>query len=86
MARTRIVIDLSTGQQSEVPYTPEEEAAADAAYAAEHEARTAADAEANGAALEVRRRDEAKDEISKLAEKGDLASVAAALKKAIELI
>ncbi len=38
MARTRIVVDLSTGQQTEVPYTPEEEAAADAAYEAEQNA------------------------------------------------
>lgn len=37
MARTRIVVDLSTGQQTEVPYTPEEETAADAAYEAEQE-------------------------------------------------
>lgn len=38
MARTRIVVDLPTGQQTEVPYTPEEEAEADAAYEAEQEA------------------------------------------------
>ena len=35
MARNRIVVDLSTGQQSTIPYTPEEEAAADAAAEAE---------------------------------------------------
>lgn len=35
MARSRIVVDLATGEQTIVPYTPEEEAAADAAYEAE---------------------------------------------------
>lgn len=34
MTRTHIVVDLSTGSQSEVDYTPEEEAQADADYAA----------------------------------------------------
>lgn len=39
MPRTRIVVDLSAGTQSEVPYTPDEETAADAAYAAEQAAQ-----------------------------------------------
>ncbi len=86
MARTRIVVNLSTGEQETIAYTPEEEAEADAAYEAEQKEKTAADAKANGAALEVRRRDEAKDEIAQLAEKGDTASLALALKKALELI
>lgn len=41
MARTRIVVDLTTGEQSEVAYTPEEEIEADAAYALEQEAQLA---------------------------------------------
>ncbi len=40
----------------------------------------------NAMALEHRRRADAKDEIAKLVEKGDLKSVATALKKALELI
>lgn len=43
-------------------------------------------AEENAAALAERRRDETKDEILELAEKGDVASLASALKKALELI
>jgi hypothetical protein len=35
MARTHVVLDVGTGVQTEIPYTSEEEAAADAAYAAE---------------------------------------------------
>jgi hypothetical protein len=38
MARERIVINLASGEQTVVPYTLEEEAAADAAYEAEQEA------------------------------------------------
>ena len=43
-------------------------------------------AQSNAAALEDRRRSDTKTEILELAEKGDVASLASALKKALELI
>lgn len=66
-----------------VEMTPEEEAAF---LAGQQTPVDTAAAAANAAALEERRRDETKDEILELAEKGDLASVVTALKKALELI
>lgn len=41
MGRTKIEVDLLTGEQKVVPYTAEEEMAADAAYQAELDARSA---------------------------------------------
>lgn len=39
MARTHIIVDLTTGLQTSVPYTPQEEADADAAQAADQAAQ-----------------------------------------------
>lgn len=83
MARTRLVIDLATGERSVVPYTAEEEAAADAAYEAEQVARSAATAEANGIALDQRQKETAKGEAAALWKAG---KEEAAFNKLLEMI
>jgi hypothetical protein len=70
MARTRIVVDLSTGQQTEVAYTSEEEAEADAAYEAEQMTKSTATAEQNGAALDERQKQTAKEDARALLNAG----------------
>lgn len=82
MTRSRIVVDLSTGEQSVVPYTLEEEAEADAAYEADQARKSAATAEANGAALDERQKKTAKDEAAALAKSGDYK---AAILKLVEI-
>lgn len=83
MARTRIVVDLATGQQTEVAYTPEEEAEADAAYEAEQASLSEILPGKNGAALDKRQKQTAKDEAAALAKAGDFE---AAINKLSELL
>jgi hypothetical protein len=76
MARTRIVVDLSTGQQTAVPYTSEEEAAADAAY--DEWLSVVSDA-----ALNEQQKQDAKDEAAALVQSGDIEG---AFSKLLELL
>lgn len=81
MARTRKIV--TPFGIDEAAYTPDEEAAADAAAAAEAERQAAAVGKDNGEALDARRRNTKKEEINSLIEKDDLSG---ALKLALELI
>jgi hypothetical protein len=83
MPRFARTIDLATGEETLVPFTPEEEAAADASAAAELARKSEAVTEANGAALDERQKKTAKDEAAALAKSGDLE---AAFHKILELI
>jgi len=83
MTRYARTINLATGQETLVPFTPEEEAAADAA-AADQVAQLSADiVENNGIALDARQRETAKDEAAALAKAGDFE---AAFNKVLELL
>jgi hypothetical protein len=83
MPRFARTINLATGAETLVPFTPEEEAAADAAAEAEQARLSEVVADKNGAALDTRQRKTAKDEAAALAKSGDLE---AAFHKILELI